>query len=124
MAGLTIPEMADRVAGLMHSRLGIPGRDLPEKLRRGGRRLPRRVRAAAQTLAEALPLAGHPRLMRRIDPGQVAAAYQTCLDHLAPIGRAARLRGALASAGASMAFGLLVTGAGFVAFLVWRGYLG
>ena len=123
MSDLSIPEMAARVAALMQSRLGIPGRDLAEKLRRGGRRLPRRVRQAAGHLAHMAALADHPRLMRRIDAGQALAAYGTCLDHLAPIGRGARLRGRLASLGASVGFALLVVGAGFVAFLVWRGYL-
>ncbi|MGA0541802.1 hypothetical protein [Neotabrizicola sp. VNH66] len=123
MSVATIRQMADRVADLMETRLRVKGRDLPEKLKRGGGRLPRKVRNAASLLAEASEMALNPKLQVRVDEGRVAEAYDICVRHLAPIGRADRRRGALASVGASIAFSLLVVGGGLIAFLVWRGYL-
>lgn len=123
MSVATIRQMADRVSGLMDERLGIKGRDLREKLKRGGGRLPRRVRTAASVLAEAAEMALTPKLQVRVDEAKVAEAYDICVRHLSPIGRADRRRGMLSSIGASIAFSLLVVGAGLIGFLVWRGHL-
>ncbi len=123
MSVATILQMSDRVSALIEDRLGVRGANLNEKLRRAGRRLPRRVRQSASLLAEAAAMAPNPRLQVRVDESRVAEAYDICVRHLAPIGRAGRLRGHLASIGASIAFALLLVAAGFIAFLVWRGFV-
>ena len=74
MSVATIRQMADRVADLMETRLRVKGRDLPEKLKRGGGRLPRKVRNAASLLAEASEMALNPKLQVRVDEGRVAEA--------------------------------------------------
>ncbi len=123
MDAATLPEQAARVAALMEKRLGVPGADLTAKLHRGGRRLPRKVRAAAMRLAELAALAANPRLWRQIDMDEARAAYETCMAHLAPLGRGERAKDLLLSTLAAMAFAVLAVGAGFIAFLVWRGYV-
>lgn len=119
MSVVTILQMADRVSALMEQRLGLQGQDLAEKIARGGRRLPRRVRRAAGIVADAAEMAPHPRLQVRIDEEQVAIAYDQCLRYLGPLGRGARLRSRLVTIGLSVLAALLV-GAGLLA---WRGRL-
>ena len=123
MSVATIRQMADRVSALLEERLSIRGRDLPEKVKRGGRRLPRKVRNAASVLAEASEMAVNPKLQVRLDEARIAAAYDTCLRYLGPLGRSSRRAALLSSIGASIGFGLLVVAAAFIGFLVWRGYV-
>ena len=69
--------LGDRVAGLMEERLGVRGKGLTEKLRRGGRLLPRGVRAQAQELAALSEKAQNPKLLVQIDPARVASCYDS-----------------------------------------------
>lgn len=108
MSAITIQQMADRVAGLLEERLRIRGNGLAEKLGRGGRRLPRRVRQAAEALAEAAHRSQNPKLLLTIDESAVAEAYDICLRHLSGIGASARRRGFVSSVLAQVAFGLIV----------------
>ncbi|AMY70679.1 hypothetical protein [Frigidibacter mobilis] len=123
MGGASVQQMADRVAGLMEERLRIRGAGLAAKLRRGGRALPRRIRAEAELLAAAAEKARVPKLLVQMDHERVAAAYDACLRYLAPLGRGARLRGYLLDLAAAAGFALVVTAALVLGVLVWRGYL-
>lgn len=123
MGVATITQMSNRIASLMEDRLGASGRDLSEKLKRGGRKLPHRVRVAAGILAEASEMAKNPKLQVRLDEAKVAEAYDLCLRHLGPMTRRAGGKAYLTSFGASAAFSTLVVAAGFIAFLVWRGFV-
>lgn len=123
MSAATFQQMADRVAALMEERLRIRGRGLSDKLRRGGRHLPRDVRAAAEGLARAAEQAQNPRLLIQIDPEGVATDYDTCLRHLQGLNRWDRRKAALAGMATSILFSLLAAAAIFVALLSWRGFL-
>ncbi|HEX9859406.1 MAG TPA: hypothetical protein VGA75_13685 [Paracoccaceae bacterium] len=123
MGAVTIQQMADRVAALMEERLAVRGRDLAEKLRRGGRRLPRGVRAAADTLATAAQMAQNPKLLLRVDEGQVAEAYDLCLKHLGAVNLRGRRIALLIGMARSIAISLLAVVALVVGVLKWRGYL-
>lgn len=123
MGGVTVQQMADRVAELMELRLKVRGRGLAAKLRRGGRALPRRVRAEALYLAEAAEKAQVPKLLLQLDHQRIATAYDACVRHLAPLGRAGRLRGYLLNLAANLGLILLATLALIVTVLVLRGYL-
>lgn len=123
MASGSIKEMAESVAALMEQRLRIRGTTLAEKLRRGGRSLPRGIRAEAALLAEAASQAGHPRLLRQIDQDRVTRAYETCLRHLQGLDRAARRRAAVMGMVESIAFRLLAMALLMAAVLHWRGFL-
>lgn len=115
--------MADRVAGLMEQRLKISGQGLEEKLRKGGKRLPRNVRAAAQLVAEASVLAQNPKLLTRIDQEAVAKAYDTAVRYLNRLDAKDRRIGAVLNFAASVAFSLLVVAALVFAVLRWRGFV-
>jgi len=121
MSAVTIQQMADRVAALMGERLGVRGTGLAEKLARGGGRLPRRVRVAAEELSQAEQMSQTPKLLLLVDEGRVAVAYDICVRHLGGLrgGALGAVTGALGRVAASLALlALLIAG-----LLAWRGYL-
>lgn len=123
MSAVTIQQMAGRVAGLMEDRLRIRGKDLAAKLKGGGKRLPRKVRRAAQTLAEAAALAQNPRFLMQIDHEAVAGAYDICVRYLSGVNRGERVRLFLLNFAASALLIVLVVGGLFAAVLKLRGDL-
>jgi hypothetical protein len=118
----SVQQMADRVAELMEARLRIQGGDLSAKVRRGGRRLPRRVLAAAQLLAASAEQARSPKLLSRLDPERVALAYDTCVSYLKPLGAGKRRIELLLRAAVTLLSILAVTALLIVAVLAMRGY--
>ena len=123
MSAVTIQQMADRVAALMEQRLGVRGRSLPEKLRRGRRRLPRRLRREAALLADATAQAGHPRLMAQLDHERLSTAYDALVRHLSPLGRSERRTAMLRSIGAGAALAVLAVLCLFFGVAAWRGLI-
>jgi hypothetical protein len=123
MGAASIQQMADRVAALMEERLRVRGTGLAEKLRKGGRALPRKVRAAAAVLAQAAEMARNPKLLMQIDEEKVAEAYDLCVRYLGALNAWDRRKGLMLNIAASIAFGLLLLGGAVVAVLVWRGFL-
>lgn len=123
MGSNTIRQMSDRVAGLIEQRLGIRGHGLSEKLRRGGRLLPRRVRRAAQTLAQADETATNPRLALRLDATGLARDYETCMKYLRPLNRRARVMAWLTGLAARLALACLLLGVLVLAVMFRRGQL-
>ncbi len=121
MTAQTVQQMADRIAALMEDRLRIRGQSLSEKLRRGGRALPLRVRRAATELARAADLSHHPKLAPRVDPARVRRAYGRCLHHLRPIGAGRRRGDYLLALAARSGAAVLAALAMVIGALVWRG---
>ncbi len=107
----------------MRTRLGARGETLEQTLHQRGRKLPRKIRRAAEELARAEELSGHPRLRFLMDTAQVERSGRMVVNHLRPLGAAERRRRMFLSIAASMSFALLVTIGGVIAVLVWRGYL-
>jgi hypothetical protein len=54
-------------------------------MRRGGRLLPRRVRAAALRLAKAQAMLGAPKLARQLDTAALGRDAKLCIAHLTPL---------------------------------------
>ena len=123
MSAVTIQQMADRVAALMEERLHLRGKGLEAKVRKGGRLLPRKVRAAAELLAEASKMAQNPRLLMQIDDGAVAEAYDICVRHLGGVAAGSRRMDALVGIAGSIAFSVLVVAVLVLAVLYWRGFV-
>lgn len=116
----SITQMADRIAEMFETRMGIKGEGLDAKLKRHGRQLPRKVLGAAQFLAEAANLAGNPKLYARTDPEQAAQAYDICARYL----KSARpIYGGLYGAFRSLAVIAALTLSLAAAVLYWRGFL-
>ena len=118
---MAVRDMADEVAALMEDRLGIGGRGLAEKLRRGGRLLPRRIRREAGRLARAAEATQNPRLIPLQDMERLRRAHGLCVGHLRPIGLWRRRRGRLADLLAFGVFVVLLAGGAVLALAVWRG---
>ena len=123
MSAVTIQQMVERVSRLMEDRLAVRGATLTDKLRKGGRLLPRKVRAAAGRLGVAGAHAQNPRLLLQIDEAVVSKDYDICVRHLTAINAGAGLRRMLGSMATSVAFGLLVLGVAVIAVLKWRGFV-
>jgi hypothetical protein len=123
MTGVPIQQMADRVAALMEQRLRVRGQGLREKLRKGGRLLPRRVRAAAEVLQTGASMAQNPKLWAQVDQQAVAQAYDTCVRHLNGVDGGDRRVAALMGIAASVAFSVLVVAALLFTVLRWRGFI-
>lgn len=123
MSAVTIQQMADRVAGLMEERLNIRGTGLAAKLRKGGRRLPRKVRVAAEELAAFAEKAENPRLLTQINIEEVATAYDLCVRHLSALQAGRQRANMLIGMAGSVAFILLVVAGLTIGFLFWRGLL-
>lgn len=123
MSGVGVQQMAGRVAELMEVRLRVRGRGLGEKLRRGGRLLPRKVRRKAEFLAQSAEQAAVPRLQMQLDHERIAEAYDACVRYLKPLGASARRRAILLDMVTGFASGILVTAVLVLGLLVWRGFL-
>ena len=109
-----IPAAAARVRALLSERMG-------RRATLSSRLLPRRLRAAAQTLAAAETMALHPKLRARIDLPAVARAEAALTRYLAAIDPAARRRARLLDVAALVALIVLLVAAAVVAGLRWRG---
>lgn len=123
MSAISIQQMADRVAALMEERLGTGGKGLAVKLNRAGRRLPRKVRAAGEELAQAAAMAQNPKLLLQIDHDAMAMAYDTCVKHLSTINPRVRRMDGLVAIAASIAFSVLAVVVILIAVLRWRGFI-
>ncbi len=123
MSAVTIQQMADRVSALLEERLRLRGVGLAEKLARGGRLLPRKVRDAATFLAQAATMAQNAKLLMQIDNNAVAEAYDICLRHLGGVDAGGRRRGVIMGVAASVAFSVLMVTLLLGAVLYWRGFI-
>ncbi len=123
MSAITITQMADRISALLEERLSVRGRTFSDKLRKAGRRLPRKVRLAATYLADAGEMAQNPKLLVRVDETEVAAAYDICIRHLRGVNRGERRKSAIVGAAASAAFGLFVVMLLAIGVIYWRGLI-
>ena len=123
MSAVTIQQMAERVTSLMEERLRIKGTGLREKLRKGGRLLPRKVRAAGERLADAAERSKNPKLLLQIDEAAVVAAYDMCSKHLVKIDPAHRRMTGILGTASSLAAILIFVGLIVMGVLYWRGYL-
>lgn len=107
----------------LETKLAVKSRDLPQALRRAGRRLPRQVRAQAAILVAAEKQAGHPKLARQLDGGAVQEAYAKVTAHLRAIDVADARKGRILGLAGVIAFNLLLVMVAFVLWLWWRGYV-
>ena len=123
MSAVTIQQMAERITALLEDRLRLKGKDLREKLRKGGRLLPRRVRLAAKHLADTSEQSKNPKLLLQIDEATVVAAYDICSKHLSKIDTGHRRVTGILKTASSMVISLSLVAALAIGVLYWRGYL-
>lgn len=118
------PDIASRIAeitALLQAEFRASGGTLAEALTECRRRLPRRLRAQADFLAEIEPLAAHPRLARQLDLARAESASTAVHTYLSRLNRGRRRVDLLLTVLGSVAFGLLVMLILMVLVLRWRG---
>ena len=120
---MTVEQMAAEVADLMGERLHVSGASLAERIKRAGKKLPRKIRREAIYLSEAALTAAQPKVSRQQDQVKIAAAHAACVGYLRPLGGTARRIEKLRGVITSMALAVLATFALVVVVLVLRGYL-
>ncbi|MEI2685991.1 MAG: hypothetical protein V9G14_06680 [Cypionkella sp.] len=123
MSAVTIRQMADRVAELLEERVSAHGADLRARLKKAGRRLPRKVKLAGEKLADGAELAQNPRLYMQLDHADFARSYDVCVRYLTGIKPNERRNGLLMDLAGSIAFAILVVVIGLIAVLYWRGFI-
>jgi len=70
---------------LLSQKLSARGRDLKEKIKHAGRRLPKSVRLEAQYLIDAEARHRNPKRAGQYDPARVLSARKHCVDYLEKI---------------------------------------
>ena len=115
--------MAEEISELLRARLGVRGRDLPERLRKARRLLPRHQRRAIARLSAAARMEGHPKLARQIDRAGIEADWRAAKAYLEALSRGKRRADMAIGALASAAFALLASAVLLVVALRWRGLL-
>ena len=123
MSAVTIQQMADRVADLMEQKLRLRGNGLAEKTRKAGRLLPKKVRLAAQALAEASAMAQVPKLYLQMDAEKIAADYDICLKHLGAVQAGTRGKTLMVTMASGVAFSLLAVAVLVLVVVWWRGLM-
>lgn len=123
MSAISIQKMADRVAEMMRSNLGLKGRRLDDMLRRSSGKVPRNVVRAASELSRAADMAQNPKLLMQMNSSVIARYYDTCVKHLAGAQRWQRRRAWAESWLLSVMTSLGLLGALVAALLYWRGFL-
>jgi len=123
MEKVVVDQLVERISSLLHEKLGMRGGSLEARVRRAGRALPRQVRRAVKELVNAEHMAQEPKMLLRLDPQQVSAAYDTCLMYLDNIDERALKTKARFGFAASVIMQVIVIAAVAFAVLRWRGYL-
>ena len=108
---------------LLREKLGVRGATLAAALHRARHSLPRHVYRRGLILAEAEPLADHPKLSLTLDAPALAAAAQDVRAHLDSIDLADRRKGWWLGMLGGLSFNLILFVALLIGVLVWRGFL-
>ncbi|MBZ4022713.1 hypothetical protein CKO11_09610 [Rhodobacter sp. TJ_12] len=110
--------MCGRVSQLLAERLGARGHTLSDRIASRHRTLPRKVRQAARSLADAEAKLGAPKLVRQLDHDGLTRSYQTCVQYLEPLGAPMRLGRRFVEVVTTVVLGLVVMGGIGFAFVL------
>lgn len=119
--GIDINGQAEALRLQMQTRLGLKANSFEQGVKRAGRRLPRRVRRAADVILAAQALGGNPKLERQVDPTAFKAACREISLHLDRVDLAEERKDRLLRLAALIALQVLVVIALFVVWVWWRG---
>jgi hypothetical protein len=119
--GIDISGQAEKLRLQMQERLGLKAKSFEQGVKRAGRRLPRRVRRAADVILAAQALGGNPKLERQVDPKAFAAACREISLHLDSVDIAKERADKRLRLLALIALQVLIVIALFVVWVWWRG---
>lgn len=103
-----IDAMAAKLSLALDEKLGLRRGSLARRVRKAGRRLPKRVRQQILQLAEAQKIAGNQHLARRLDGDALRAAQAEAMAHLASIDPRDRRIGAILGIAGGLVFNLIL----------------
>lgn len=89
MYDTSLASITAEVETLLADRMSAKGRDLEQKLKSVGRRLPKRVREQALYLVQAQSRTKNPKRAAQYDPERVVAAHKVVVDYLSKFDRRA-----------------------------------
>jgi hypothetical protein len=116
-------DRADHMAQRMKEQLRAKGDGLESVARYAGRRLPKSLHRAADTMIEAERLSGHPRLRTMIDERKVTKAEKRLERFLDEQDPGAERMAAFLDRLAGVAFVICVTALGLFFWALWTGHL-
>ncbi|WP_420586572.1 hypothetical protein [Ruegeria sp.] len=108
---------------LLRKKLGVRDKTLTASIRKAKRRLPRRIYKQALLLANAEPMAAHPKLRLVLDTPKLARASEEVQEHLGRINLADRRWGWFLGMLGGLAFNVLAFSALLLIFLLWQGLI-
>ncbi len=111
----------DRLADLLAEKLHLSRGSFERRMRRAGRRLPKRLHQQAAVIVQAQHVAGHPRLAIQTQADDVYRAAREIEQHLKTIDPVDRRKGAILGLLGGLSFNLLALAALVILFLRWRG---
>lgn len=109
-----------RLERLLGRELGLSSGDLPTRVARARRKLPRAIKQDMLKVAEAAHLSGHPRIAPQIDRRAVDKAYGRALMHLRGPEMADLRKGRWLGAVGALTVNLFLVFALVFGVLVWR----
>lgn len=115
--GIQLQALRDLFAKHMH----LKAPTFEKVMRRGGRKLPRRLRAQAAIWVEAEQMSGHPKLARRLDRAALDRAFREIRAHLVTLDMAEQKRTRRLNMLAGLAIKGGITLAALVAVIKLRG---
>lgn len=118
-----ITVLVDGLETRLEKKFGQRKGPLVKRLRKAGAGLPRRVKADAETLGQALAFQQHPKLRRRVDSGEVSAAHDRIAAHLDRIDPKERRKDFWLSVLRSVALNVLMIVVLVALVLKWRGLI-
>ena len=119
---MDVKETADALASRMSAQLRVKGEGLTDVAAKAGRKLPKHLRAAADTLIEAETMSEHPKLARLINDKNVKKAERKLHKYLSRQNPGAERMNEILDVVAKIAFVLFVIVLALFFFLLWRGY--
>ena len=116
-------DRADDMALKMKEQLRARGEGLEAVARHAGRRLPKSLHRAVDTMTEAARLSGHPKLRLMIDERRVAKAERRLTRYLDEQNPRAERMAEFLDRLAGVAFVICVTALGLFFWALWTGHL-
>lgn len=120
---ISIEQIIIDLRAQLREKLGVKGSDLGVALNRARHRLPRRVYRQGMVLAQAEPLAGHPKLRLTLDAPVLNVAASEVRAHLETVDLADQRKGWWLGVLGGLSFNLILMCALLIAVLVWRGFV-
>ncbi len=108
---------------MLRDKLGLRGKTLVQRLKKAGRRLPKRVHKAGQVITGVQAVVDNPKLARLQDQQAVDAAFSEMSSYLKPLNRRDKRKGFALGLAGDMVIRLILLVVAVLAVLRWQGMI-